>query len=255
MMGLLPALRSTIVEQSTTQATLIMDANVLAAMARWPDVPDVYGWLSLTENGQWRLHPRGDAWPSDAQGWDAAVTADDGSLVGGADTAGESITSPQILQFINRNYASDELGQWFFQNGPQKVYVRLDAAPYILQTTNDSADDTFRLRTHNGLEVTATTAWILDETGKLYAQTEHGPGLVAGRDLATVLNGIRTPDGISILDVLEQTPHLNSTIDVQAPTQASTVLFKACTAKTVPQALGFVRYPRATPANRPNPQE
>lgn len=232
-----------------------MDANVLAAMARWPDVPDVYGWLSLTENGQWRLHPRGDAWPSDAQGWNAAVTADDGSLASGADTAGESITSPQILQFINRNYANDELGQWFFQNGPQKVYVRLDAAPYIIQTTGSNADDTLRLRTHNGLDIQTIAAWLLDETGKLYAQTEHGPGLVAGRDLATVLDGIHTPDGIGILDVLEQTPYPDMAIAVQALTQASTVLFKACPAKTVPQALGFVRYPRATPAKHPNPQE
>lgn len=253
MVGLLPALRSTIVEQSTTQATLIMDANVLAAMARWPDVPDVYGWLSLTENGQWRLHPRGDAWPSDAQGWDAAVTADDGSLASGADTAGESITSPQILQFINRNYANDELGQWFFQNGPQKVYVRLDAAPYILQTTSDNADDTLCLRTHDGLDIKSITGWILDETGKLYAQTEHGPGLVAGRDLASVLNGIHTPEGIAILDVLEQTPLLDGAIAVQAQNLPSTVLFKACTAKAVPQALGFVRYPRALPASQPNP--
>src|SRR3546814_10640581 len=38
-----------------------MDEQVIAAMARWPDVPDVYGWLSLSERGEWRLHPQGDA--------------------------------------------------------------------------------------------------------------------------------------------------------------------------------------------------
>src|SRR3546814_7173665 len=32
--------------------TATMDENVIAAMARWPDVPDVFGWLSLTERGQ-----------------------------------------------------------------------------------------------------------------------------------------------------------------------------------------------------------
>src|SRR3546814_12269321 len=41
--------------------TATMDENVIAAMARWPDVPDVFGWLSLTERGQWRLHPQGAA--------------------------------------------------------------------------------------------------------------------------------------------------------------------------------------------------
>jgi len=38
-----------------------MDSDVLAAMARWPDVPDAYGWLSLDARGRWRLHPAGDA--------------------------------------------------------------------------------------------------------------------------------------------------------------------------------------------------
>ncbi|MGB3277244.1 MAG: DUF2946 family protein, partial [Castellaniella sp.] len=30
-----------------------MDDQVLAAMARWPNVPAVHGWLSLTARGQW----------------------------------------------------------------------------------------------------------------------------------------------------------------------------------------------------------
>ncbi|XOT98625.1 DUF2946 family protein, partial [Alcaligenes pakistanensis] len=34
--------------------------------------------------------------------------------------------------FFNRNYQADEKGRWFIQNGPQRVYVRLDAAPLIV---------------------------------------------------------------------------------------------------------------------------
>ena len=38
-----------------------MDQSVLDAVKRWPDVPAVYGWLSLTARGEWKLHPLGDA--------------------------------------------------------------------------------------------------------------------------------------------------------------------------------------------------
>ena len=32
-----------------------MDPSVIAAMAKWPNVPDCRGWLSLDRRGQWRL--------------------------------------------------------------------------------------------------------------------------------------------------------------------------------------------------------
>jgi hypothetical protein len=34
----------------------------------------------------------------------------------------------------HRNYAVDERGCWYFQNGPQRVYVQLEATPYIVRT-------------------------------------------------------------------------------------------------------------------------
>ncbi|WZB62090.1 DUF2946 family protein [Achromobacter xylosoxidans] len=49
------------------------------AIARWPDVPAAYGWLSLDARGRWRFHPQG-------------LSAQGGP--------GESITNPQILDFI-----------------------------------------------------------------------------------------------------------------------------------------------------------
>ena len=36
-----------------------MDDIVKQAMAKWPDVPNVYGWLSLDRRGVWRI--KGDA--------------------------------------------------------------------------------------------------------------------------------------------------------------------------------------------------
>ena len=243
-----------------------MDANVIAAMARWPNVPDVYGWMSLTESGQWRLHPRGDAWQFDMPAVDGVQKNDDSHVAGNV-SAGESITSPQILQFIDRNYTCDKQGQWFFQNGPQKVYVRLNAAPYILHTVGDSVSK-LCLRTHNGLDAKAIAAWWLDDTGKLYAQTEHGPGLVAGRDLAAVLDSMRTPEGLGILDVLgdpsqpdgERAVAPVPLVSDYAPSAlirptGSTVLLRRCAAMDIPRNLRFVRQPRPAQGSAAAPEK
>lgn len=119
-----------------------MDESVRAAMAKWPGVPAVYGWLSLDEHGHWRLR-------------------------------GEPVTHPGLIGFINRNYASDEAGCWYFQNGPQRGYVRLDYTPWILHV--DTADT---LRTHTGRTVESIRGAWIDDEGNLLLETEAGIGLV-----------------------------------------------------------------------------
>ena len=199
-----------------------MDKRVLEAMARWPSVPDVYGWLSLTETGKWRLHPKGDATQ--------------------ADTPGESITNTQIIGFINRNYTHCDNGQWYFQNGPQKVYVRLDAAPYIFHTNETGA-----LTTHTQQAVQRILAWWLDDAGKLYAQTEHGPGLIAGRDTLAVLEQLHTADGQRLTDCPERIPQDTSTTLLLSSALQSvaenTVPLRYCPAPRLEAQLGFVRLP------------
>ena len=249
-----------------------MDKNVLAAMARWPNVPDVFGWLSLSERGQWRLHPLGDALKARRIAPDGtpSQTAYPQDTAGSSlsDGAGESITSPQILQFINHNYAHDAQGQWFFQNGPQRVFVRLDAAPYILQTAGhiNEADSVLALQTHSGLNVNQISAWYLDEAGRLYAQTEHGPGLIAGRDLMAVLAALYTSQGQKLVERLEQTPTphnvsirtnlCNRAAELRGDPASSSISqsrgtattnpapLKCCAASEIPGLMGFVRYPR-----------
>ena len=154
-----------------------MDQSVKDALARWPDVPAVYGWLSLDARGRWRLHPQGQS----AQGG-----------------PGESITNSQILEFINRNYEHDETGRWYFQNGPQRVFLRLDAAPYTLRLSDDNRG----LLTHTNAAVDTIDAWKLDDAGRLYAATPMGAGIVLDRDLPQLLERLDTDGGEPLLDAL-----------------------------------------------------
>ena len=155
-----------------------MDQSVLDAVKKWPDVPAVFGWLSLTARGEWRLHPLGDA------------------QLGGP---GQGITNTQILGFIGRNYAGQPDGAWYFQNGPQRVYVRLDAAPLIVHVDPSA----HALMTHNGLAIHQVLAWYADETGQLYAQTDCGAARIDDRDLLTLAEVLHSSEGQPLLDLLE----------------------------------------------------
>jgi hypothetical protein len=90
-----------------------MDDIVKQAMAKWPNVPHCYGWLALDARGAWRMR-------------DEAAQR--------ANAPGDKLTSAALVGFINRNYARDERGCWYFQNGPQRVYVILEATPFIART-------------------------------------------------------------------------------------------------------------------------
>lgn len=179
-----------------------MDHQVLAAMARWPDVPAVRGWLSLSARGQWRLHPHG-------RGWGTAT-----------EEPGEPIASPQILAFIGRNYLADDNGRWFFQNGPQRVYVRLDGAPWILRTEPQANGHT-RLLTHTGQAYGPVTHWWLDTDGRLFAQAAQGAGMVTDRDLAQVIHALHTTEGQPLTAWLEQATSADRTTFVRLDGGAS----------------------------------
>lgn len=130
---------------------------VVRAMQRWPNVPALFGWLGLDRRGRWLIK-------------------------------GETITHPRIVNAINQNYAADAHGRWYFQNGPQRGYIHLESAPFILRVESDA------LFTHTGREVKQPTIAYLDEQGGLLLTTEHGPGEIAAADLDWVLERL-TVDG------------------------------------------------------------
>jgi hypothetical protein len=127
-----------------------MEEWVERALKRWPNVPALYGWLKLDRRGRWLIK-------------------------------GELISRPQIIDVFNGNYAADERGCWYFQNGPQRGYMELERAPLIL---NADGED---LRTHNRLTVASVEAAYLDEHGGVYFRTEHGPGALIDSDLEWAL--------------------------------------------------------------------
>ena len=140
-----------------------MDAAVARAMARWPNVPDVFGWLSLDRRGQWRLQ-------------------------------GGTIGNEALREFISRNYFAVGDGRYAFQNGPQRVFVELAYTPWII-----ALDGVRQLRLHTGAPVVGLdTAWI-DEHGALLLGFESGVGLVDDRDLAALVACCIGADG-SLLD-------------------------------------------------------
>ncbi len=147
-----------------------MDAAVLQAMARWPHVPRCTGWLALDQRGQWwmRNHAGPAIWPRDARG--RLDKADAGPVL-----------HEGLAAFIGRNYSADATGAWFFQNGPQRVDVSLEAAPWIVRLQH-AAQDGWHWRTHTGQPCKVESVW-LDAQGQVWLRTDRGGGLLHSNDI------------------------------------------------------------------------
>ena len=186
-----------------------MDSWVLKAMERWPNVPALFGWLGLDHRGRWLIQ-------------------------------GEAITHPRIVETINRNYAHDEFGRWYFQNGPQRGYIELEYAPYVLRRDSEG------FVTHSGLRVERPTQAILDEVGTLSLCTEHGLGEVYGGDLDWVL------DRLSVHDAALNEEDVAELLDLPSDSDTDAILALGherlpvvrVNAGELPETFGFERHPQ-----------
>lgn len=144
-----------------------MDDIVRQAMAKWPNVPHCWAWLGLDARGNWYMR-------------------DDRVQAAGPfpQSKGSLLRHDKLIDFIHRNYERDEAGQWFFQNGPQRVYVELEAAPYIWRIGPDGA-----IRSHTGRSAAVKTA-VIDDEGRVYLATDIGFGLVHTLDVEAAANAI-----------------------------------------------------------------
>jgi hypothetical protein len=186
-----------------------MEDWVYRALAKWPNVPAVFGWMGLDRRGRWLIR-------------------------------GEIISRPQIIDTINRNYAADEQGRWFFQNGPQRGYVALEYTPLILRVDGDG-----QLQTHTGLVVERASAAFMDEHGALTLFTEHGPGVLDDQDLAWALEQLqadgRAVDEDELAAALAVASGDVTTLQLHIDKQILDVT--RVNAAALPAHLGFVREP------------
>jgi len=192
-----------------------MDELVLRGMAKWPNVPAVYGWLSLDRRGQWLIK-------------------------------GERIANRLVTEFIGRNYARDERGCWYFQNGPQRVFVDLDYTPHVYRVASPDGAP-LALEASTGIPVTTIrSAWI-DESGAALLDTEHGVGTIHDRDLDRLLphftDAAGAPPAEEMLDELMSWLQQGREAPLWLKFRGAGVRVEPIRSQTVAQRFGFCARP------------
>lgn len=139
-----------------------MDDLVEKALARWPNVPSIAGWLKLNLSGDW--------------------------LLTGPVPEGLSITHPRILNFIARNYGCEPDGRYYFQNGPQKAYVTLEYTPWVYRLYPLGTGG-LMLVSHTGL-VVLPLACFMDEQGRVLIESDLGVGVLHSADMELFSAGL-----------------------------------------------------------------
>lgn len=184
---------------------------VLRGMAKWPDVPAVYGWLTLDCRGNWLIK-------------------------------GETIANPAVTSFIGRNYERDGEGRWFFQNGPQRVFVSLDYTPLVYRAVN--ADDApLAIEAHTGTPATSLSGAWIDDNGGLLLETELGVGIAHDHDLEKIVPAFIDANGNALpedaLDDLMQMLQEGRPAPVWLRYGESNVKVDRLRSGDVPQRFGF----------------
>lgn len=154
-----------------------MDDIVKQAMAKWPNVPACSGWLGLDARGQW--------WLRDEQAQAC------GAFAGGKPGArGNLLRHEKLAEFIGRNYLAESDGRWYFQNGPQRVYVELESAPWIWRLR--CTEHGLQLSSHTGQELAIEQVQqvLLDEQGRLFLALSQGLGMVHSLDMLDAANAL-----------------------------------------------------------------
>jgi hypothetical protein len=192
-----------------------MDEIVKQAMAKWPNVPHCYGWLALDARGNWRMR-------------DEAAQRNN--------TPGDKLANAALVGFINRNYTHDDKGNWYFQNGPQRVYVNLEATPFIART--DPAQG-FVLQTGQALTPEAA---FMTEAGALILQAGEIVAQLDDRDVAQVLACMeldgRPASVEAILAWLE-----DDAAELALVTSDRRVRVERLSAEALPRRFGYVQAP------------
>jgi hypothetical protein len=84
---------------------------------------------------------------------------------------GALIHHAALIEFINRNYAADPQGRWFFQNGPQRVYVELAYAPWVVRLGREEPAAVLALTDHTGGRFEPSACWVDEDGSVLFVDT------------------------------------------------------------------------------------
>lgn len=194
-----------------------MDEIVIRGMLKWPDVPAVYGWLSLDRRGSW--------------------------MIKNVSGRFERIANPAVNEFIGRNYAADAEGRWYFQNGPQRVFVALDYTPWVYRL-DDAGEG---LLAHTGAAPGALRTLFVDDVGALLLEAELGVGVLLDRDLPVFVERLADLQGRTPERLLED---VAGGQEARALLHGVSIRIAPIRDAEVPRSFGFVRRP-APPAGEP----
>lgn len=210
-----------------------MDDSVIQSMAKWPHVPDCYGWLHLNAQGQWLMGE---------------------TLAAGAAQPPSVVVHEGLQGFMNRNYvcpfpisapistpiivpisapvtahgftkighhavSHTHAGAWALQNGPQRVWVTLALAPLIVQVHLG------KFTAHTGMALDVQS-FVLASDGVVYCKTAQGVGAIASRSMETFAQGVTA---------------LAEGLAWQANTDSPPLAMTRCEAACVEGTLGFAR--------------
>lgn len=145
-----------------------MDDIVKQALAKWPHVPDCWGWLGLDMRGNW--------WLRDAEAQAQGLFPH---------SKGSRLEHEKLLAFIGRNYEANAQGHWFFQNGPQRVYVELESAPMVWRVYAGAS-----VVAHTGQPVQQVQQCLMDEHGHVYLQCDGVLGIVHTQDVVHAADAV-----------------------------------------------------------------
>lgn len=192
-----------------------MDEIVLRGMVKWPKVPAVHGWLRLDRRGNWLIKD-------------------------------DRVSNPAIIAFIGRNYAHDDSGRWFFQNGPQRVFVTLDYTPYVYRVTG-AEHGPLAIETHTGRAVQSVNGAWIDEHGALLLATDAGAGVVHDADLDVLLPQFVAADGTPLpedtLDELMDLAQRGFRVPLRLRLLERTLNVEPLRSSEVPERFSFVKVP------------
>ena len=193
-----------------------MDDIVKKAMAKWPDVPHCYGWLGLDARGAWRMR--------DERAQHLGL-------------AGDKVIQQALLGFINRNYMADERGCWYFQNGPQRVFLNLETTPFVART-----DPQHGLVLHTGEPVGKLERAFMTEAGEVIVDAGGKVAQVDDRDVGQVV-AMMEIDGAPASDEALMAWLEGAAGELTLPYAGQHVRVTKIKRDEVPAFFGFVRLP------------